>query len=111
MLALRLLWRNARSGEVKLLAVALVLAVAVVSGIAIFADRLDRTLVQQSNAFLGADLVVSGTRPHGDDWSAEAERRGLRQTRLVEFSSMVFSDDEMHLASIRAVAEGYPLRG
>lgn len=111
MLALRLLWRNARSGEVKLLAVALVLAVAVVSGIAIFADRLDRTLVQQSNAFLGADLVVSGTRPHGDDWRAEAERRGLQQTRLVEFSSMVFSDDEMHLASIRAVAEGYPLRG
>ena len=111
MLALRLLWRNARSGEVKLLAVALVLAVAVVSGIAIFADRLDRTLVQQSNAFLGADLVVSGTQPHSDDVSVEAERRGLQQTRTVEFSSMVFSEGEMHLASIRAVAEGYPLRG
>ncbi|MDQ2077321.1 ABC transporter permease [Marinimicrobium sp. ABcell2] len=111
MLALRLLWRNWRSGEVKLLAVALVLAVAVVSGIAIFADRLDTTLVQQSNAFLGADLIVSGTQPHRQAWSEEAENRGIEQTRVVEFSSMVFSGDELHLASIRAVAEGYPLRG
>src|SRR5690625_2231257 len=86
MLALRLLLRNARGGEVKLLAFALILAVAVVSGIAIFADRLDRTLVQESNAFLGADLMVSGTQPHRDEWRAEAERRGLRQTQLVQFS-------------------------
>ena len=111
MLALRLLLRNARGGEVKLLAFALILAVAVVSGIAIFADRLDRTLVQESNAFLGADLMVSGTQPHRDEWRAEAERRGLRQTQLVQFSSMLFSENEMHLASIRAVADDYPLRG
>src|SRR5690625_7779539 len=93
MLALRLLLRNARGGEVKLLAFALILAVAVVSGIAIFADRLDRTLVQESNAFLGADLMVSGTQPHRDEWRAEAERRGLRQTQLVQFSSMLRSEE------------------
>src|SRR5690606_39532952 len=77
MLALRLLWRNWRSGEVKLLAGALLLAVAVVSGIAIFTDRLQHTLVQESNVLLGADRVVRGSHPHDPAWEEEAEKAGL----------------------------------
>ena len=85
MLALRLLLRNARGGEVKLLAFALILAVAVVSGIAIFADRLDRTLVQESNAFLGADLMVSGTQVmHIQDEKHIEEHPYTRPARLYQ---------------------------
>ncbi len=111
MLALRLLWRNWRSGEVKLLAAALMLAVAVVSGIAIFTDRLERTLVQESNMLLGADLIVRGSQPHNPEWSALAAEEGIEQTTAVLFSSMVYADDHMHLASVKAVTDGYPLRG
>ena len=111
MLALRLLWRNWRSGEVKLLAAALMLAVAVVSGIAIFTDRLERTLVQESNMLLGADLIVRGSQPHNPDWSALAAEDGIEQTTAVLFSSMVYAGDHMHLASVKAVTDGYPLRG
>lgn len=111
MLALQLLWRNWRSGEVKLLAAALMLAVAVVSGIAIFTERLERTLVQESNMLLGADLIVRGSQPHAPEWSAQAAERGIAQTTAVLFSSMVFAGDHMHLASVKAVADAYPLRG
>src|SRR5690606_27636544 len=111
MLALRLLWRNWRSGEVKLLAAALMLAVAVVSGIAVFTERLERTLVQESNMLLGADLIVRGSQPHNPEWSAQAAEQGIEQTTAVLFSSMVYAGDHMHLASVKAVAEGYPLRG
>lgn len=111
MLSARLLWRNWRSGEVRLLSVALVMAVMVVSAIAIFTDRLDATLVQQSNNLLGADRVVRGSDPHDPSWAEEAADRDLQQSRLVEFSSMVYKGDAMHLASIKAVDEGYPLRG
>lgn len=111
MLALRLIWRNWRSGEVKLLAVALVLAVAVVSGIAIFADRLDSTLEQQSNSFLGADLIVDSSRPFREEWQEEASRRGVQQAFEVGFASMVYANDAMHLAWVKAVDESYPLRG
>ncbi|HTF85279.1 MAG TPA: ABC transporter permease, partial [Cellvibrio sp.] len=93
MLALRLLWRNWRSGEVKLLAAALMLAVAVVSGIAIFTDRLERTLVQESNMLLGADLIVRGSQPHNPEWSALAAEEGIEQTTAVLFSSMVYAGD------------------
>ncbi|WP_339619226.1 FtsX-like permease family protein [uncultured Marinimicrobium sp.] len=111
MLAARLLWRNWRSGEVRLLSIALVMAVMVVSAIAIFTDRLEATLVQQSNNLLGADRVVRASQPHDPAWAEEAGERDLQQSRLVEFSSMVYRGDEMHLASIKAVDEGYPLRG
>ncbi|WP_341938694.1 ABC transporter permease [Marinimicrobium sp. C2-29] len=111
MLSARLLWRNWRSGEVRLLSVALVMAVMVVSAIAIFTDRLDTTLVQQSNNLLGADRVVRSQQQHSQEWADEARERGLQQSRLVEFSSMVYAGDPMTLASVKAVAEGYPLRG
>lgn len=111
MLAFRLLWRNWRSGEVKLLAAALLLAVAVVSGIAIFTDRLQHTLVQESNALLGADKVVRGSLPHDSAWDTAAEQAGLRHTTATHFASMVYAGEHMHLASVKAVGEGYPLRG
>lgn len=111
MLALQLLRRNWRSGELKLLGFSLILAVAVLSGIAIFTDRLESTLVSESNSVLGADYIVRGSQPHNSDWPKTAESAGIRQTQSVLFSSMVFAGDEMHLASVKAVDAGYPLRG
>ena len=111
MLAAKLLWRNWRSGELRLLSAALVMAVTVVSAIAIFTDRLDTSLVQQSNRLLGADRVVRSPQPLPPGWWEQAEQRGLDQTRLVRFSSMAYVGETMQLTSVKAVAPGYPLRG
>lgn len=111
MLAIQLLRRNWRSGELKLLGFSLILAVAVLSGIAIFTDRLESTLISESNSVLGADYIVRGSQPHNSEWPQAAEDAGIRHTQSALFSSMVFAGDEMHLASVKAVDEGYPLRG
>lgn len=111
MLALQLLVRNWRSGELKLLSISIVLAVAVLSGIAIFTDRLESTLLNQSNALLGADSWVSSSRPMNPKWKEQAEKEGLLQSNTIEFASMVYAGDEMHLAAIKAVEKNYPLRG
>lgn len=111
MLAIQLLKRNWRSGELKLLGFSLILAVAVLSGIAIFTNRLETTLVSESNSVLGADYIVRGSQSHNGDWTKAAEVADIRQTQSVLFSSMVFAGDEMHLASVKAVDAGYPLRG
>lgn len=110
-LALNLLRRNWRSGELKLLGFSLLLAVAVLSGIALFTDRLETTLISESNSVLGADYIVRGSGPHDAAWSANAEAAGIQHTQSVLFSSMVFASEEMHLASVKAVDKGYPLRG
>jgi len=122
--AFKFLFRNWRSGEVKILAASLALAVAVVTAIAVFADRMEQSLVRQSNSYLGADRVVESRFSIPSDWGQHALSFNLQQTQLAEFSSMVFavsqtqsdkpidaSSEEMQLASIKAVGENYPLRG
>lgn len=112
MLAFRLLWRNWRSGEVKILAGALMLAVAVVSAISVFTNRLEAALVEESAVFLGANRIVESSQPIPQDWqTSAADRFDVRQANTVEFLSMVFSDETTHMASVKAVSEDYPLLG
>lgn len=112
--SIRFLWRNWRSGEVKILAISLALAVTVVSAIAIFANRMDLTLARQSNSYLAADRVVEGRFSIPDEWLQSDETQFLEQTQIAEFSSMVYAgkdQQKMHLSSVKAVGTGYPLRG
>ncbi|MCP5334199.1 MAG: FtsX-like permease family protein [Oceanospirillaceae bacterium] len=111
MLALTLLWRNWRSGEVKLLSIALVLAVTVVTGINVFTVRLQNSLLLQSNSFIAADRVLQSSREVPQAWQAKAAELGLQQALVTEFSSMAYAGDNMQLASVKAVAANYPLRG
>lgn len=112
MLAFRLLWRNWRSGEVKILAGALMLAVAVVSAISVFTFRLEAALVEESAVFLGANRIIESAQPIPSSWQQEAAAEfEVRQANTVEFLSMVFAGDSMHMASIKAVSQSYPLLG
>lgn len=110
--AFRLLWRNWRSGEVKILAGALMLAVAVVSAISVFTSRLEAALVEESAAFLGANRIIESSVPIPSEWQQEAAAQfQIRHANTVEFLSMVFAGDAMHMASVKAVSDGYPLLG
>ena len=115
--SIQFLWRNWRSGEIKILALSLTLAIAVVTAIAVFADRMDQSLVRQSNSYLAADRVIEGRLTIPQFWRQQPENFGLQQADTAEFSSMVFSGGEegaerdMQLASVKAVSEAYPLRG
>ncbi|WP_339856924.1 ABC transporter permease [Pseudohongiella acticola] len=109
--ALRLLWRDWRGGELRLLLLAMVMAVTSVSGIALFTDRLERALVQESATMLAADRVLSGRQQPPREWLAEASQRGLATAEVQAFASMVFSDQGNLLVAAKAVSERYPLRG
>lgn len=111
MLAFKLLLRNWRSGELKLLSLSLILAVAVISGISIFTDRLDTSMTMQSNAILGADRVINSTQVINPAWETQAEQAHLRHTKSVTLESMIYAGDAMFLASVKAVDFAYPLRG
>ena len=63
MLALKLLWRDWRSGELTLLLASLIVAVSTVTTITLFVDRLQQALVRESASFLAADLVISSSAP------------------------------------------------
>ncbi len=107
-----MLARDWRGGELGVLVAALILAVAVVSGISAFTTRLQSALEQESHRFLAADRVVRSGRDMPSEWLDEARDRGLQQARTLTFPSMVYAgDDGMTLASVKAVTSTYPLRG
>lgn len=110
-LALRLLYRDARSGELRLLVLALVLAVAAVTAVAFFSDRLRQALEVEAHQLLGADLVLRADHPLPQSYRDEASRRGLQQVESVSFPSMVMSAQGFRLVDVKAVEAGYPLRG
>jgi len=110
-LAWRLLVRDYRAGELTLIAAAIVIAVASVTTVGFFTDRVRRVLDLQANRLLGADLVIAYSRPLPAELREEALRRGLAATAIMSFPSMAVQGDRNVLADVRAVAPGYPLRG
>jgi len=110
-LALRLLARDWRAGELTLLAVAVVVAVAGVTTVGFFTDRVNQALSRQANQLLGADLVVSADRPLDAQFESEATRLGLQVTRMLRFPSMAAGNGQNVLAEIKSVTAGYPQRG
>ncbi|MGH8711699.1 MAG: ABC transporter permease, partial [Burkholderiales bacterium] len=110
-LSLRMLSRDWRSGELRVLAAALVIAVASVTTVGFFADRVQRALSDEANLLLGADLVLASDRPIQKDFEEQAKRSGLRVTRTLKFPSMVLHADTGQLTEIKAADAGYPLRG
>jgi putative ABC transport system permease protein len=110
-LALRLLWRDWRGGEIRLLFIALVMAVTSVTGIALFTDRLEKALILESANILAADRVLISRQPPPEAILDYAESLGLRTARILSFTSMAFSDSGNMLVAAKAVSSEYPLRG
>lgn len=129
-LSWRMLMRDARAGELSLLALALVIAVASVTTVGFFADRVERALSRQANQLLGGDLVLVADRAWPAEYETRARNEGLSVARTARFPSMVTMADpvkkamrvtpaasesnegsEVLLSQIRAVTPGYPLRG
>lgn len=109
--ALRLLWRDWRGGELRLLLLAMIMAVTSVSGIALFTDRLERALLLESANMLAADRVMSARELPPRELLQEAQNLGLATAEYIAFASMAFSDQGNLLVSAKAVSDAYPLRG
>jgi len=114
-LAWRQTRRDLRAGELRLLAVAVVLAVAALTAVGFFADRLNNGLQRDARQLLGGDAVVASDKPAPADVLAKARALGLAVAQTVEFPSMGRASDAQggatRLVSVKAVTSGYPLRG
>jgi len=113
--ALRFAWRNLlrdlKSGEIAVLLLALLVAVASLTAVGFFTSRVGRAVNQQAGEVLAADLRLESARPIDAVYDREASRRGLRVARVLSMPSVVFHGEESTLVALRAASEGYPLRG
>jgi putative ABC transport system permease protein len=114
-LAWRQTLRDFRAGELRLLALAVLLAVAALTAVAFFADRLNQGLARDAGALLGGDAVVGSDKPAPGELLQRAAELGLQTASSASFPSMGRAPDELggasRLVAVKAVSEAYPLRG
>lgn len=108
---MRALRRDWRSGELLLLAGALLIAVAAVSSVGFLADRVAGALQRDSAQMLGADLVIRASDPLPEQFVDKARQLSLKTASTVQFPSMVSHGQRSHLVALKAVSPEYPLRG
>src|SRR4051812_22823097 len=111
----RTLWRGLRAGELRLLIVAVTLAVAALTAVGFFADRLKGGLTRDARQLLGGDAVVSSDNPTPEAFIAKARELGLDAVATMGFPTTARAPDEQggasRLVALKAVPAGYPLRG
>jgi putative ABC transport system permease protein len=110
-LALRLLLRDWRAGELSVLAAALLIAVSALTAVAFLTDRVGQAVALRAAESLAADLRIASTQPIGDAYLEQARAAGLRTARTASMPSVVFAGEANTLAGVLAASPGYPLRG
>ena len=114
-LGARSLWRDLRSGELRLLILALTLAVAALTAVGFFADRLKGGLQRDARQLLGGDAVIVSDNPTPKGFAAKARALGLESVQTLSFPTMARATDARggaaRLVALKVVEGGYPLRG
>jgi putative ABC transport system permease protein len=110
-LALRLFHHEVKRGELTIVFLAIVLSVTTVFTLTGFTDAIKQALTEQSSRFIAADNVLASPRPIAFDWQQQAKQFELKTAEQVLMTTMVFAQDQLLLAQLKAVSSEYPLRG
>ena len=101
-LALRLLLRDWRAGELTVLIAALLIAVSAMTGVAFLTDRVGQAVELRAAESLAADLRLRSTGPIDVETMEFARSNGTRAARVTSMPSVVFSGEANTLAAVRA---------
>ena len=115
MLNYKLAWQQLvaqwRSGDLRVLLFALILAVTSVTAVNFFTQRIASHLNSQGGMLLGGDAVIIADHAIPPQYRAEAMQYNLRAASTIEFASMAINRDKNQLAEIKAIDDNFPLMG
>jgi putative ABC transport system permease protein len=110
-LAWQQLFAQYKSGDLRVLLFALVLAVTSITAVNFFTNRIGQHLNGEGGLLLGGDLVVISDHALPASYDALAKQFGLQTSATLEFSSMAIKGEKNQLAEVKALSAGFPLRG
>ena len=111
-MAWRALWRDARAGELRLLWVAVALGVAALTSVGFLANRIEGGLQRDARQLLGGDAVIASDHELPSELFDQVKRLDLTAASTLSFPTMARSSQgASRLVALKAVADGYPLRG
>lgn len=103
--------RDWRSGELRMIAAAVVIAVASLTSVYFFTDRVGRATELRATELLAADLVLLSPDPIPEELIELAHNSALSTTRTTSFSSVAVAGPKLQMAEVKAIEDGYPIRG
>ncbi|MCJ8321724.1 MAG: FtsX-like permease family protein [Colwellia sp.] len=109
--SLRLLHHEFRRGELTIICLAIVLAVATVFSLSGFSGQIKQALLTNSSTYIAADRVLRTSRVASNDVIEKSQFYDLQMAEKVETESMVFAGDNMLLSELSVISNSYPLRG
>ncbi|WP_196140449.1 ABC transporter permease [Aliikangiella sp. G2MR2-5] len=110
-IAWRIFKRDWKRKDLLVLLLSMAVAMASISVIYLVIDRIESATEREVADVLGADVVIASPREVPVKWLERADNLGLKSAQSVEFSSVLFAKEKLQLASIKAVSDGYPLKG
>jgi putative ABC transport system permease protein len=114
-LNISLAWQQLRSqwqsGDLRVLVLALVLAVTSITAVSFFTSRIASHLNNQGGMLLGGDAVLISDHAISPQYIAEAKQADLQTASTLEFASMAINNDKNQLAEIKAIDDSFPLIG
>lgn len=108
---LKKFWSEVFSGDLLILFLSIVLAVTSISSVGFLGDRLKSSMQMQASSILGADLVLRSASKIDPKYLDLATANDLDSAEMSTFLSMIITEDDNLLTSIKAVTASYPLRG
>ena len=109
--AMRMLGREWRGGELAVLLLALIISVCGITSVSFFVDRVERAMTGRASELLAADLLINARDPIPEEFASKAHESGLNTARTLTFRSVVLAGEAMALTQVKAVSPTYPLRG
>lgn len=109
--SLRLLHHELKRGELTIIFLAIVLAVATVFSLTGFSEQIKQAIVSSSTNTIAADRVLRSSREIDVEVIQQSQSSKLKMARKLETESMAFYGDNMLLTELNVVDNNYPLRG
>lgn len=94
-----------------LLCLSTIITIAIVTASQLFTQRISLLLDHQAGELLAADMLLQAGEPIPNAYLEKAHEFGLQTATTVALRTAIFIDDEPQLIELKAVSEGYPLRG
>tara|TARA_B000000441_G_C21523245_1_gene221694 strand:- start:206 stop:556 length:351 start_codon:yes stop_codon:yes gene_type:complete len=108
---LKKFWSEALSGDLLILSISIILAVTSISSVSFLGDRLQTSMKLQASSILGADLVLRSASNIDSKYLDLGTENNLNTAETITFLSMIISDEDNLLTSIKTTSDLYPLRG
>ena len=104
-------WRDCRGGEWTIVFFSLLIAIAAITSIQFYTDRLTRAFDNEGAKFLGGNLAISSAVPIPSQWLQQARLLDLKTAEVWSFPSVINSNESMQLVNVQAVSNNYPIIG